>query len=90
MNQHWGYDYPANDINNASTGCLVGRSRGTSRVYDSNKTQSPLQRLPAATFSTPRLSQVMIYSKASSKKQKLPASQSLGNQLTALGNSQSF
>ncbi|MFN6474038.1 MAG: peptidoglycan-binding domain-containing protein [Nostoc sp. SerVER01] len=27
INQHWGYDYPANNINNASAGCLVGRSR---------------------------------------------------------------
>lgn len=26
INQHWGYDYPANDISKASAGCLVGRS----------------------------------------------------------------
>lgn len=27
VNQHWGYDAPANDIKNASAGCLVGRRR---------------------------------------------------------------
>lgn len=27
INQHWGYDYPVNDIRNASGGCLVGRLR---------------------------------------------------------------
>ncbi|WP_071187517.1 peptidoglycan-binding domain-containing protein [Trichormus sp. NMC-1] len=25
INQHWGYDYPVNDIKGASAGCLVGR-----------------------------------------------------------------
>lgn len=27
VNQHWGYDYPTNDIKAASAGCLVGRER---------------------------------------------------------------
>lgn len=27
INQHWGYDLPHNDINNASAGCLVGRTK---------------------------------------------------------------
>lgn len=27
VNQHWGYDLPAEDIGPASAGCLVGRSR---------------------------------------------------------------
>ncbi|MGF1524741.1 MAG: peptidoglycan-binding domain-containing protein [Leptolyngbyaceae cyanobacterium] len=27
INQHWGYDYPGNDIVTASAGCLVGRTR---------------------------------------------------------------
>jgi hypothetical protein len=26
INQHWGYDYPRNDVNVAGAGCLVGRS----------------------------------------------------------------
>ncbi|MFN6475345.1 peptidoglycan-binding domain-containing protein [Nostoc sp. DedQUE07] len=33
VNQHWGYDYPANDINNASAGCLVGRTRQGHREF---------------------------------------------------------
>ncbi|MEH2067896.1 MAG: peptidoglycan-binding domain-containing protein [Nostoc sp.] len=33
VNQHWGYDYPANNINNASAGCLVGRSRTGHREF---------------------------------------------------------
>jgi peptidoglycan hydrolase-like protein with peptidoglycan-binding domain len=27
VNQHWGYDFPVNDIKNASAGCLVGQRR---------------------------------------------------------------
>lgn len=27
VNQHWGYDFPRNDVNMASAGCLVGRTR---------------------------------------------------------------
>lgn len=27
INQHWGYDFPRNDIDMASAGCLVGRTR---------------------------------------------------------------
>lgn len=27
VNQHWGYDYPSNDIGRASAGCLVGRTK---------------------------------------------------------------
>lgn len=26
INQHWGYDYPKNDVRDAGAGCLVGRS----------------------------------------------------------------
>ncbi|AUB37498.1 Peptidoglycan-binding [Nostoc flagelliforme CCNUN1] len=33
INQHWGYDYAANNINNASAGCLVGRSRNGHREF---------------------------------------------------------
>ncbi|WP_341525125.1 peptidoglycan-binding domain-containing protein [Nostoc sp. UHCC 0302] len=33
VNQHWGYDAPANDIKNASAGCLVGRRREGHREF---------------------------------------------------------
>lgn len=33
VNQHWGYDYPANDIHNSSAGCLVGRTRAGHREF---------------------------------------------------------
>jgi peptidoglycan hydrolase-like protein with peptidoglycan-binding domain len=33
INQHWGYDYPDNNIKNASAGCLVGRSRDGHREF---------------------------------------------------------
>lgn len=33
LNQHWGYDYPRNDIRNASAGCLVGRTREGHREF---------------------------------------------------------
>lgn len=33
INQHWGYDYPKNDINVASAGCLVGRTRQGHREF---------------------------------------------------------
>ncbi|WP_017651583.1 peptidoglycan-binding domain-containing protein [Fortiea contorta] len=33
VNQHWGYDAPANDIKNASAGCLVGRTRQGHREF---------------------------------------------------------
>lgn len=33
INQHWGYDYPHNDIGMAGAGCLVGRSRAEHRTF---------------------------------------------------------
>jgi len=33
INQHWGYDYPTNDIVDASAGCLVGRTRKGHREF---------------------------------------------------------
>jgi hypothetical protein len=33
INQHWGYDYPPNDIGRASAGCLVGRTRTGHREF---------------------------------------------------------
>ena len=33
INQHWGYDYPKNDILGASAGCLVGRSTQGHREF---------------------------------------------------------
>ena len=33
INQHWGYDRSFNNINNASAGCLVGRSRQGHREF---------------------------------------------------------
>lgn len=33
VNQHWGYDAPANNIKNASAGCLVGRRREGHREF---------------------------------------------------------
>ncbi len=33
MNQHWGYDFPANNVHNASAGCLVGRTRKGHREF---------------------------------------------------------
>lgn len=33
INQHWGYDYPVDDIGNASAGCLVGRTREGHRAF---------------------------------------------------------
>ncbi|MBD2201330.1 peptidoglycan-binding protein [Calothrix sp. FACHB-1219] len=33
VNQHWGYDAPANDIKTASAGCLVGRRRDGHREF---------------------------------------------------------
>lgn len=33
INQHWGYDYPKNDIGFASAGCLVGRLRAGHREF---------------------------------------------------------
>lgn len=41
VNQHWGYDYPANNINNASAGCLVGRSRDGHREFMSIVKRDP-------------------------------------------------
>ena len=33
INQHWGYDYPVENIGLASAGCLVGRLRSGHRVF---------------------------------------------------------
>jgi hypothetical protein len=33
INQHWGYDYPVNDITDASAGCLVGRTKQGHRDF---------------------------------------------------------
>ena len=33
INQHWGYDYPVNNIGKASAGCLVGRTRAGHRTF---------------------------------------------------------
>ncbi len=33
VNQHWGYDYPKNDVAGASAGCLVGRSTDGHREF---------------------------------------------------------
>lgn len=33
INQHWGYDFPSNDIANASAGCLVGRTKTGHRKF---------------------------------------------------------
>jgi hypothetical protein len=33
INQHWGYDYPKNDIRGASAGCLVGRTTQGHREF---------------------------------------------------------
>ncbi|MFQ4145956.1 peptidoglycan-binding domain-containing protein [Chlorogloeopsis sp. ULAP02] len=33
INQHWGYDFPTNNIKNASAGCLVGRMRQGHREF---------------------------------------------------------
>lgn len=33
INQHWGYDLPQNDIQNASAGCLVGRTTKGHREF---------------------------------------------------------
>jgi hypothetical protein len=33
INQHWGYDFPVNDIRTASAGCLVGRTRQGHREF---------------------------------------------------------
>jgi hypothetical protein len=33
INQHWGYDLPWDDIDAASAGCLVGRTRGGHRQF---------------------------------------------------------
>jgi len=33
INQHWGYDYPTTDINRASAGCLVGRTKAGHRQF---------------------------------------------------------
>ncbi len=33
INQHWGYDLPRNDIDTASAGCLVGRTRDGHREF---------------------------------------------------------
>jgi hypothetical protein len=33
INQHWGYDYPENDISLAGAGCLVGRRREGHREF---------------------------------------------------------
>lgn len=33
INQHWGYDYPVNNISYASAGCLVGRTRSGHKKF---------------------------------------------------------
>lgn len=33
INQHWGYDFPVNDLKNSSAGCLVGRSTSGHREF---------------------------------------------------------
>lgn len=33
INQHWGFDYPSNDISYAGAGCLVGRTRAGHREF---------------------------------------------------------
>jgi hypothetical protein len=33
INQHWGYDFPRDDIRGASAGCLVGRTRQGHREF---------------------------------------------------------
>lgn len=33
INQHWGYDNPSNNVNKASAGCLVGRSKQGHREF---------------------------------------------------------
>ncbi len=33
VNQHWGYDYPPDDIRSASAGCLVGRTKNGHREF---------------------------------------------------------
>jgi len=33
INQHWGYDFPEDDIRTASAGCLVGRTREGHRAF---------------------------------------------------------
>ncbi|MBW4677448.1 MAG: peptidoglycan-binding protein [Desmonostoc geniculatum HA4340-LM1] len=41
INQHYGYDAPANDIKNASAGCLVGRRREGHREFMAIIKQDP-------------------------------------------------
>lgn len=41
INQHWGYDYPRNDIRNASAGCLVGRTKAGHRAFMAALRQDP-------------------------------------------------
>lgn len=41
VNQHYGYDAPANDIKNASAGCLVGRRREGHREFMAIIKQDP-------------------------------------------------
>jgi hypothetical protein len=33
INQHWGFDFPVDDIRNASAGCLVGRTKAGHREF---------------------------------------------------------
>lgn len=33
VNQHWGYDFPTNDMKNSSAGCLVGRTTAGHREF---------------------------------------------------------
>ncbi|MEA5389964.1 peptidoglycan-binding protein [Cyanobium gracile UHCC 0139] len=44
INQHWGYDLPRNDIDTASAGCLVGRTRDGHREFMRLVKQDPRYR----------------------------------------------
>jgi hypothetical protein len=53
INQHWGYDLPANDLGRSSAGCLVGRTREGHRAFMRLiKTDPRYQSDPAFRFST--------------------------------------
>lgn len=43
VNQHWGYDNPVDDVDTASAGCLVGRSRKGHREFMTHCRDSGLQ-----------------------------------------------
>src|SRR5690606_21938573 len=53
INQHWGYDLPADDIRGASAGCLVGRTRQGHRAFMALLKRDPRYRAdPSFIFAT--------------------------------------